>query len=86
MKRKLITLFTFLVCVFTCWSCTTTKNLESTQNQELEIFRTDFKLSQEQKLSQIKAEHIKENKGYIDSDEIVILVNLKVVFKKRAQS
>ena len=76
MKRKLITLFTFLVCVFTCWSCTTTKNLESTPNQELEIFRTDFKLSQEQKLSQIKAEHIKENKGYIDSDEIVILVNL----------
>ena len=76
MKRKLITLFTFLVCVFTCWSCTTTNNLKSTQNQELEIFRTDFKLSQEQKLSQIKAEHIKENKGYIDSDEIVILVNL----------
>ena len=79
MKIKLVTLIIFFVCIFACWSCTDgASNIGSNNNtQQLEIFRTDFLVSQEQRLSQIKAEHLKENKGYLDSDEIVILINLK---------
>ena len=35
-----------------------------------------MQLTQEQKLSQIKANHLLENKGYLPNDELVILINL----------
>lgn len=78
MKLKLVTLVVFLVCVFACWSCTeSSSNIgNSNSTQELEIFRTDFKVDQEQRLSKIKAENLKKNNGYLDSDEIVVLINL----------
>ena len=79
MKLKLVTLIVFLVCVFACWSCTESSSNIGSSNatQELEIFRTDFLVDQEQRLSKIKAEHLMKNNGYLDSDEIVILINLK---------
>lgn len=79
MKLKLVTLIIFLLCIFTCWSCAneSVHNEPESDKQELEIFKTDFKLDQDQMLSQIKAEHILKNNGYLDSDEIVILINLK---------
>ena len=42
----------------------------------LQIFNSELKLSQEQVMSQIKAEYLLENKGYLPNDELVILVNL----------
>ena len=79
MKLKLVTLIVFLLCIFACWSCSGASNGlgNSNSTQELEIFRTDLKVNPEQRLSQIKAEHLKKNNGYLDSDEIVILINLK---------
>ena len=79
MKLKLVTLIIFLLCIFTCWSCSTeaVNNEPKNYKQELEIFRTDLDVDQEQRLSKIKAENILKNNGYLDSDEIVILVNLK---------
>ncbi len=53
------------------------EGIQQTQNpQNLQILSTGSKLTQEQMLSQIKAEHLKENKGYLDSDEITLLVCL----------
>ncbi len=52
-------------------------SIQQAQNpQNLQILSTGSKLTQEQMLSQIKAEHLKENKGYLDSDKIVLLVCL----------
>ena len=44
--------------------------------QNLQILNTGLKLTQEQVLSQIKAEHLRENNGYLDNDEIVAIVTL----------
>ncbi|MBQ8323254.1 MAG: leucine-rich repeat protein [Clostridia bacterium] len=45
-------------------------------SQQLEILKTDAKLTQEQMTSRIKAEYLKENDGYQDSDPIVAVVTL----------
>ena len=57
MKLKLVTLIIFLLCIFTCWSCAneSVHNEPESNKQELEIFKTDFKLDQDQMLSQIKS-------------------------------
>ncbi len=53
------------------------QGIQQVQNpQKLQILSTGSKLTQEQMLSQIKAEHLKENKGYLDTDKIVVLVCL----------
>ncbi len=49
---------------------------ESNNPQKLQILSTGNKLTQEQMMSQIKAEHLKENKGYLDSDKIIAFVQL----------
>ena len=78
MKNKLITLIVFLVALVTCFACSSEKEvIENTDNkQNLQILKTDFKLTQEQTLSKIKAEYLLENNGYKDDDEIVIMVTL----------
>ena len=78
MKNKLITLIVFLVALVTCFACSSEKEvIENTDNkQNLQILKTDFKLTQEQTLSKIKAEYLLENNGYKDDDEIIIMVTL----------
>lgn len=46
------------------------------QSELLGIIRSDLKLTQEQVMSQIKAEYLKTNNGYQAEDEIVLIVNL----------
>ena len=48
----------------------------NTNPQQLQIFNTGLKLSQEQSLSRIKAEYLKENGGYKDDDVVVAIVSL----------
>ncbi|MBR2892056.1 MAG: leucine-rich repeat protein [Bacilli bacterium] len=79
MKNKLITIFVFLLGLFACCACTESEKENDIvdTSEQLQIFRTDLELTQDQKLSQIKKEHLIENKGYLDSDEVVIVINLK---------
>ncbi len=82
MKNKIMFALTFVAVLFTCVSCrkneipNTANNQADNNPQQLQILKTDLKLTQEQVLSQIKAEHLKENKGYLDSDEIISLITL----------
>ena len=45
-------------------------------SQKLQILKSDLKLTQEQVMSRIKAENIKKNNGYLDTDEIITMVTL----------
>ena len=79
MKNKLITIIVFLLGLFVLCACKEAEVEEVIENtsEQLQIFRTDLHLTQDQMLSKIKAEHLIENKGYLDNDEVVILINLK---------
>lgn len=48
----------------------------STASTQLMVLRTDYKFSQEEVASRIKAEYLKENNGYKDSDVIVAIITL----------
>ena len=78
--KKLLTMFLFSVIIFSCMSCNSTTINDSQTNdsskQQLQIFKTDMQLSQEQKLSQIKAERLVDNQGYLDNDEVVVMAVL----------
>ena len=79
MKRKIITVFLLLIELFAIAACSNKINLNNdpTVNEnQLQIFRTDLKLTQEQTLSRVKAEYLMKNKGYKDSDEIVTILKL----------
>ena len=77
MKKKVFSALILLISLFICCSCSVANgNGEIEESQMLQIFKTDLKLSQEQVMSQIKAEHLLENKGYLPNDELVILINL----------
>lgn len=82
MKNKLVITFIFLISLVTLCACSNVNNDNSNvindnlNSQKLNIFKSDLKLTQEQVLSQIKAEHLLENKGYLDDDELVVLVTL----------
>ena len=78
MKNKLITIIVFLLGLFACCACKETDVKEVIENtsEQLQIFRSDLQLTQDQLMSKIKAEHLIENKGYLDSDEVVIVINL----------
>lgn len=45
--------------------------------QELQVLKSELRLTQEQTMSKIKAEYLLENNGYKDDDEIVIMVSLQ---------
>ena len=79
--KKIFMMLLFAVIVFLCVACDKEEVQESqvsdSSKQQLQIFKTDMKLSQEQVMSQIKAGHLLENNGYLDSDEIVVMVTLK---------
>ena len=78
--KKLLIMILFSVVIFSCISCNKESIKESqvsdSSKQQLQIFKTDFKLSQDQVLSQIKAERLINNNGYLDSDEVVVMVVL----------
>ena len=78
--KKLLIMFLFSVIIFSCMSCNSTTINDSQTNdsskQQLQIFKTDMQLSQEQKLSQIKAERLVDNQGYLDNDEVVVMAVL----------
>ena len=46
-------------------------------SQELEIFNSDFKMSEEQSVSRVKAEYLLKNGGYRSRDEVGAIVQLK---------
>lgn len=85
MRKKLMTLLLVLMIAITCVSCvsagsgnknSTTHNNSTSNSQQLQILRSDLKLSQDQVQSQIKAEYLKANNGYLDSDEIIAIITL----------
>ena len=69
MKNKILNALILLICLFIFCSCSVAKEkTEIDDSQQLQIFKTDLQLTQEQKLSQIKAQHLLENKGYLDNE------------------
>ena len=77
MKKKVFGALILLISLFICCSCSVANSDGYVEeSQKLQIFKTDLQLSQEQVMSQIKAEHLLENKGYLPNDELVILINL----------
>lgn len=81
MKKKIMLCFLTFAITFFGIACNIktdeTSQKENGSSQQLQIFKTDLKLTQDQVLSQMKAERLKENKGYLDSDEIVVMITLK---------
>ncbi len=88
MKRKVISICLMIalisVSVFTLVACGAQDTSVNTDGsitsgdsyQNLRIFNTGLKLTQDQVASQIKADYLKQNNGYLDSDEIVVMITL----------
>lgn len=80
MQKKIFAALMLGLTIFTCTSCKTKNNatevVPNDNSQQLQLLRTDMKLTQEQLLSRIKADHIKENKGYLDNDEVISIITL----------
>lgn len=80
MKRKILTVFLLLIELFAIAACSGKIKIENgstTDPNQLNIFRVDYNLTQEQALSRIKAEYLIKNNGYKDSDEVVTILQLK---------
>lgn len=81
MKKKIIFVLIAITLLFTVVSCkkesSSNSGVDSSNPQQLQFMKTDLKLTQDQVMSQIKAEHLLENKGYVDSDEIITLIELE---------
>ncbi len=54
-----------------------TSAISKDTSQSLRIFNTDLKLTQDQIASQIKADLLKQNNGYLDSDQITVMITLE---------
>ena len=81
MYKKILVVLMLLMIIITGVSCGKTsediQNNGSTDTSEkLQILKTDLKLTQEQVMSQIKAQYLLENNGYKDDDEIIIMITL----------
>lgn len=79
--KKIISILVAIVMMFTIVACKKESNqvagVDKSNPQQLQFMKSDLKLTQEQVMSQIKAEHLLENKGYLDSDEIITLIQLE---------
>ena len=78
MKHKILMLLTLFLMGIVLVSCEykNKENLYDNETQQLQIFKSDLNLTQDQQMSRIKAEHLKKNKGYIDSDEVITILSL----------
>ena len=84
MRKTTISVFMALVMIGGCVGCNAGNNdgaknnvKEETASQKLEILKSDLKLTQEQTMSKIKAEYLKQNEGYKKDDAVVAIVSLK---------
>lgn len=57
-------------------SITNTPTQSSGTTKELQLLKSEYKFTQEQALSRIKAEYLIENNGYKDTDKVVVMVAL----------
>ena len=79
MKQKIImilTLFLMGIALVSCEYKNNENSYEESKTQQLQIFKSELNLTQDQQLSRIKAEHLKKNNGYIDSDEVISILSL----------
>lgn len=86
MKRKVISICLMValvtLSVFTLAACGTNQSTITDGNgsenfsQNLRIFNTGLRLTQDELLDQIKADYLVKNQGYLDTDEIVVMVTL----------
>ncbi|MDE5547452.1 MAG: S8 family serine peptidase, partial [Clostridia bacterium] len=83
MRKTVISVCMAFAMAASCVACAvapedeTLKNDGGIQSQKIELIKSDVKFTQEQSLSRIKAEYLKENGGYKDSDAVVAIVTLK---------
>ena len=89
-KVKILSVLMVLMMAFSVVACTENEGAVSsngltsapaventdTESNKLQILKSDFKLSEEDMVSRIKAEYLIENGGYKDSDEVVVMLNL----------
>ena len=79
MRKKIIAILLCAAMLSGIAACATGKkdnDTVSTASTQLMVLRTDYKFSQEEVASRIKAEYLKENNGYKDSDVIVAIITL----------
>lgn len=57
-------------------SVTNTSTLTSGSTKQLQLLKSEYKFTQEQMLSRIKAEYLIANNGYKDSDKVVVMMAL----------
>ena len=74
MKKKIFSALLVLFLCFTCLSCTKADNttqdvIENETSNKLQILDSDLKLTQDQVMTQVKAEYLIENNGYKDTDD-----------------
>lgn len=91
MKVRILSVIMVALMAFCSISCTFKENgsltgagssgsesnqTQTTESNQLQIIKSDIKLSKEDMVSRIKAEYLLENGGYSDNDEIVVMINL----------
>lgn len=80
MRKKIIAILLCAAMLSGIAACATGKkddeSILGTSSTQLMVLRTDYKFSQEEVASRIKAEYLKENNGYLDSDVIVAIITL----------
>lgn len=68
-----------IVCCVSCAESETTNDSTNTTTEDthnMPLLLTDANVSQESRLSMMKASAIKENNGYLDSDEVSLIIEL----------
>lgn len=83
MRKKILTLLLIMAVLLTCISSvavwgTDIENPQTSEasSQQLQLFKSDLQLTQEQTMSRIKAEYLIKNNGYLDSDDIGAIIML----------
>lgn len=79
--RKIIICLLMVIVMFSLVACDALGVVvtpdTSAESGQLGVLRTDSKLTQDQLMSQIKAEYLIENNGYRADDDVVVMVTLK---------
>ncbi len=89
MKTKLLSIILVLLMIFSSVACTdktgattggqgsSSTQTSQTQSNQLQLLKSDFKLSEADMVNRIKAEYLLENDGYKSDDEIIVMVALE---------